>query len=183
MAYTFRPMSADDLPTIKRWLEMPHVSEWWHNPAKQFELVSGDLGHPDMAQFIVAADGNEFAYLQCYNLSTWGTSFGPQPEGTRGLDQFIGEADMLGYGHGSAFVRGFAEGLLASGTPRVVTDPDPVNARAVRAYEKAGFRRNRLVETPDGTALLMVRDPDAITSLAQTSLQQRRLYRPHFGPS
>jgi aminoglycoside 6'-N-acetyltransferase len=92
-------------------------------------------------------------------LSGWNTGFGPQPEGTRGLDQFIGEADMIGRGHGSAFVRVFANRMLTSGTPRVVTDPDPVNARAVRAYEKAGFRRDRLVETPDGAALLMVRDP------------------------
>ena len=45
------------------------------------------------------------------------------------------------------------------GTPRVVTDPDPANARAVRSYAKAGFRGERLVETPDGTALFMVRDP------------------------
>jgi aminoglycoside 6'-N-acetyltransferase len=156
--YAFRPMSAKDLPTIKRWLGMPHVSQWWHDPSEQFELVSGDLDHPDMAQFIVAADGREFAYLQCYNLSAWNTGFGPQPKGARGLDQFIGEADMLGCGHGSAFIRAFADQWLAAGTPRVVTDPDPANARAIRAYEKAGFCRDRVVDTPDGPALLMVRD-------------------------
>jgi len=156
--YAFRPMSASDLPTIKRWLETPHVSEWWHDPAEQFELVSGDLDHPDMAQFIVDVDGREFAYLQCYNLSAWHTGLGPQPGGTRGLDQFIGEADMLGCGHGSAFVRAFADRLLAAGTPRVVTDPDPANGRAIRSYKKAGFRRDRLVDTRDGTALLMIRD-------------------------
>jgi aminoglycoside 6'-N-acetyltransferase len=66
---------------------------------------------------------------------------------------------MLGHGHGSSFVRGFAGNLLASGTPRVVTDPDPANPRAIRAYEKAGFCRDRIVETPDGPALLMVRGP------------------------
>ncbi len=158
-AYVFRPMSADDLPTIRRWLETPHVREWWHDPAEQFELVSGDLTHPDMAQFIVAADGQEFAYLQCYNLSAWDCGFGSQPKGTRGLDQFIGEEDMMERGHGSAFVRAFADQLLAAGTPRVVTDPDPANKRAIRAYEKAGFRRERVVETPDGAALLMIRDP------------------------
>jgi aminoglycoside 6'-N-acetyltransferase len=157
-AYLFRPMSAGDLPTIGRWLETPHVSEWWHDPAEQFELVSGDLDHPDMAQFIVTADGREFAYLQCYNINTWNTGFDRQPEGTRGLDQFIGEADMLGCGHGSGFVRAFADELLSSGTPRVVTDPDPANFGAIRAYEKAGFCRDRLVDTPDGTALLMIRD-------------------------
>jgi aminoglycoside 6'-N-acetyltransferase len=44
---------------------------------------------------------------------------------------------------------------LAAGSPRVLTDPDPTNARAIRAYEKAGFRRDRLVDTLDGRVLLM----------------------------
>jgi aminoglycoside 6'-N-acetyltransferase len=156
--YEFVPMTSVDLPLIRRWLQTPHVSEWWHDPAEQFELVSGDLDHPDMAQFIVASDRRPFAYLQSYNLSDWNTGFGPQPLGTRGLDQFIGEADMLDSGHGSAFIRSFTERLLANGTPRVVIDPDPANARAIRAYGKAGFSKDRVVDTPDGPALLMVRD-------------------------
>ena len=155
--YEFVPMTAVDLPLIRRWLETPHVSQWWHDPAGQFELVSGDLDHPDMAQYIVASDGRPFAYLQCYNLSDWNTGFGLQPLGTRGLDQFIGEARMLDRGHGSAFIRSFTERLLANGTPRVVIDPDPANARAIQAYEKAGFVKDRVVDTPDGLALLMVR--------------------------
>jgi aminoglycoside 6'-N-acetyltransferase len=157
--YDFVPMTSADLPLIRRWLKTPHVSQWWHDPAEQFELVSGDLDHPDMAQYTVASDRRPFAYLQCYNLSDWNTGLGPQPHGTRGLDQFIGEADMLGRGHGSAFIRDFTERLLAKGTPRVVIDPDPANARAIRAYEKAGFLKNRIVETPDGRALLMVCQP------------------------
>ena len=156
--YEFVPMTSADLPLIRRWLETPHVSEWWHDPAEQFELVSGDLDHPDMAQFIVASDARPFAYLQCYNLSDWNTGLGPHPSGTRGLDQFIGEADMLDRGHGCAFIRSFTARLLANGTPRVVIDPDPTNARAIRAYEKAGFVKDRVVDTPDGPALLMVRN-------------------------
>ena len=35
-----------------------------------------------------------------------------------------------------------------------MTDPDPANGRAVRAYTKAGFQSERLVDTPDGTALI-----------------------------
>jgi aminoglycoside 6'-N-acetyltransferase len=156
--YQFEPMTADDLPLIKRWLNMPHVSEWWDGD-DEFELVSGDLNHPDMAQFIVACDEQQFAYLQCYNLSAWNTGFGSHPQGTRGLDQFIGEANMLDRGHGSAFIREFTEQLFAQGTPRVVIDPDPANTRAIRAFEKAGFHRSNIVDTPDGPALLMVRNP------------------------
>jgi aminoglycoside 6'-N-acetyltransferase len=157
-AYEFVPMTTADLPLIRRWLETPHVSQWSHDPAEQFELVSGDLDHPEMAQYIVTSDRRSFAYMQCYNLSDWNTGFGPQPHGTRGLDQFICEADMMGRGHGSAFIRCFTERLLANGTPRVVIDPDPANARAIRAYEKAGFAKDRVVDTPDGPALLMARD-------------------------
>jgi len=156
-AYQFRPMSDTDLPLLRDWLARPHVAEWWQD-ADQFEVVSGDLGHHDVAQFIVTVNERPLGYLQCYNLSDWNAGFGPQPNGTRGIDQFIGEAGMVGCGHGSAFVRAFVEGLLSTGAPRIVVDPNPTNSRAIRAYEKAGFCKDRLVDTPDGTALLMVRD-------------------------
>jgi aminoglycoside 6'-N-acetyltransferase len=156
--YEFRPMTAEDLPLMKRWLAMPHVTEWWGDAGEQYELVRADLEHPAMDQYIVATDGRPFAYLQCYDLTAWNSGFGTQPLGARGIDQFIGEPDMLGHGHGSALIRAFIDGRLAAGMPRAVTDPDPANARAVRAYEKAGFRRDRMVDTPDGPALLMVRD-------------------------
>ena len=157
--YVFRPMTAADLPLVRRWLGEAQVEEWWGDPDEQFALVSGDLVEPAMDQFIVLAGTRPFGYLQCYRLTAWNTGFGPQPEGTRGIDQFIGESDMIACGHGSAFIRQFVDGQLRQGLPRIVTDPDPLNARAVRAYEKAGFVRDRVVETPDGTALLMVREP------------------------
>ncbi|MDA9423218.1 MULTISPECIES: GNAT family N-acetyltransferase [Bradyrhizobium] len=156
--YTFRPMAAADLPLIRRWLGEAHVREWWGDPDEQLALVSGDLDEPAMDQFIVLAADKPFGYLQCYRLTAWNTGFGPQPEGARGIDQFIGDGDMIARGHGSAFIRAFVEGRLRQGLPRVVTDPDPLNARAIRAYEKAGFVRDRMVETPDGPALLMVRE-------------------------
>ena len=155
--YQFRPMSADDLPLMRDWLARPHVAAWWHD-ADDFAFVSGDLAHHDMAQFIVTLDGRPLGYLQCYRIGDWHTGFGPQPAGTRGIDQFIAEPGLVGRGHGPAFIRQFSEALLAGGTPRVVIDPSPANAHAIRAYEKAGFRRDREVDTPDGTALLMVRN-------------------------
>ena len=157
--YAFRTIIADDLPTIRNWLAEPHVAAWWGDPAEQFALVSGDLGDPAMKQFIVAADGRSFAYLQCYDPAAWPQGgLGVQPAGTRGIDQFIGDPAMVEQGHGSAFIRVFVERLLMNGAPRVVTDPNPDNARAIRAYEKAGFQRRGLVDTCDGPALLMVRN-------------------------
>jgi aminoglycoside 6'-N-acetyltransferase len=90
-------------------------------------------------------------------LTAWPENgFGSFPKDARGIDQFIGEPEMIDRGHGSAFIRAFVQALLMAGTPRVVTDPAAANTRAIRAYEKAGFQKDRLVDTPDGRAILMV---------------------------
>jgi len=159
--YAFHPMMAGHLPMIRRWLATAEVTRWWGDPDEQHALVSADLAHPDMDQFIVALEDYAFGYIQCYALSAWNEGFGPQPEATRGIDQFIGEPEMIGRGHGSAFIRQFTDALLMSGIPRIVTDPDPDNTRAVRAYTKAGFSSDCVVRTPDGPALLMLRTLDA----------------------
>jgi aminoglycoside 6'-N-acetyltransferase len=156
--YAFRPMTTGDLPLVRRWLAAPHVAQWWGDPSEQFELVSGDLDEPAMDQFIVSAGGSDFAYLQCYDLTAWNSGFGEHPGGTRGIDQFIGEPGMIARGHGSAFIRAFVDERLRNGAPRIVTDPDLANTRAVRAYTKAGFEKVGMVDTPDGPALLMVRN-------------------------
>jgi len=151
-------MTEADLPMIRQWLAEPHVRQWWGDPEEQYGLVSGDLDEPAMDQFVVSTAGTDFGYIQCYDLTAWNSGFGTQPEGTRGIDQFIGDPGMIERGHGSGLIRAFVDARLASGTPRVVTDPDPANPRAIKAYEKAGFARAGLVDTPDGVALLMVRD-------------------------
>jgi aminoglycoside 6'-N-acetyltransferase len=155
-SYAFRPMAVDDLPIVQRWLAKPHVAEWWGDPAEQFALVRDDMAHPAMDQFIVEHERRPFAYLQCYAPDAWDGGFGALPPGTRGIDQFIGAEDMINRGHGAAFIRAFVEGLLKAGVPQVLTDPNPANGRAIRAYEKAGFRQRRPVDTPDGAAVLMV---------------------------
>ncbi len=139
-AYVFRPMSETDLPLVKRWLGEPHVMQWWGDTYEQFEIVSGDLEVEAMDQFIVATDDRPFGYLQCYNPEVWpDNGLGVHPNGTTwGIDQFIGELDLVDRGHGSAFIRRFIDRLFAAGASRVITDPDPANARAIRAYENAG---------------------------------------------
>ncbi len=158
-SYTFRPMAAADLPTIQRWLATPHVSAWWGDPQEQFALVSGDLDHSSIQQFIVAIADRPIAYLLCYDPAAWPNhGFGAIADNARGIDQFIGEAEFIGQGHGSHFIRAFVDDLLKTGTPLVLTDPSPANTRAIRAYEKAGFQKRGPVQTPDGSAVLMVRD-------------------------
>ena len=97
-------------------------------------------------------------YLQVYDASS-GTvgATADQPPGTRGLDLFIGEAWALGLGHGPAFLRRITTRLLSDpAVLRVIADPDPGNERSLTCFERAGFRRERLIQQPWGTAVLMV---------------------------
>lgn len=153
--YQFRPMSARDLAMVCAWQMAPHVQEWWDDDP--ITLASED--EPALDQYVVAVDGRPFAYLQCYLQSAYPENgLGTHPAGTRGIDQFIDAPDMVGRGHGSAFIRTFVDGLLTAGVRRVITDPSLANARAIRACVKAGFHSDREVDTPDGRALVMIRD-------------------------
>lgn len=69
--------------------------------------------------------------------------------------------ELLGQGHGPAILRQFAAELFSEGAPRLVVDSDPANLRAIRAYEKAGFREFDRRSSVHGPAVLMALDaPD-----------------------
>ena len=109
--------------------------------------------------WIVEHRGRAFAYAQDYSPHDWTQHhFSYLPLGSRGIDQYIGEPDLIGRGHGSAFVREHCDRLFAAGAPVIGTDPHPNNGRAVGAYENAGFKiAAGPAETPWGRALLMER--------------------------
>jgi aminoglycoside 6'-N-acetyltransferase len=155
-AYTFRPAVAQDLPLLQRWLCAPEVVRWWGDPREQAALLRGDLEEPAMVMRIVSFAGRSFAYAQDYPVHAWPQPhFAHLPKGSRAIDSFIGESDMIGRGHGSIYLRLLAERLRSKGAPVVAIDPDCDNLRARRAYEKAGFHGSVVVETGEGPAILM----------------------------
>ncbi len=151
----FRRVVEADLAVLARWRAAPHVREWWGEPSVEDEREK--LADPRIAMWIVELAGRPFAFAQDYDVHGWDPHpFSYLPAGSRGIDQYIGVLDMLDRGHGPAFVREHVEGLFAAGAPAVGTDPHPDNARAIRAYEKAGFvLASGPVDTPWGRAVLM----------------------------
>ena len=67
------------------------------------------------------------------------------------------EPDMRACGEG--FMRSFADRQVAAGCPRL-TDPNPANARAMRASQNASSSRDREVSAPEGRALVLIGDND-----------------------
>jgi len=156
-AYAFRPAAQADLPLLRRWLRTPEVLRWWGDAQEQEALLREDLDQPAMVMRIVSFRGRAFAYAQDYAVHAWPQPhFAHLPRGSRAIDSFIGEPDMIGRGHGAAYLKSLAERLKAEGAPVVAIDPDCENLRARRAYAKAGFRGDTVVETGSGPAVLMV---------------------------
>ena len=155
--YAFRPAKPADLPLLRRWLRTRQVRRWWGDPEAEAALLEADLDEPRMVMRIVSFEGVPFAYAQDYAVEVWPQQhFAFLPSGSRAIDAFIGEPDMIGRGHGSAFLRRLAGRLIAQGVPRVAIDPDVNNRRARRAYARAGFRGHRIVNTSDGAVVLMI---------------------------
>lgn len=161
--YAFRPLAQGDRPLLERWFRQPHVREWWDDPDKGAAGLLDLIDDVSVEPLIVELNARAIGYLQSYDPHLEDDHpYADQPFGTLGIDQFIGEPDLVGQGHGAAFVKVFCELLFEEGCPRVVTDPDTRNARAIRAYTKAGFRVIGERTSQYGHVLLMALDaPEA----------------------
>jgi RimJ/RimL family protein N-acetyltransferase len=139
---------------VATWLTRPHVAEWWNGPIAL---------EPGLRQFLALLEGQAIGYVQSYQAVACqgdGWWLDVQDPGVHGIDQFLADGEKLGQGLGTEMVRAFVGELFADPTVRrVQADPSPANGRAIRCYEKAGFRRVREIVTPDGPALLMHCDP------------------------
>lgn len=146
----FTPVTAADLPLLEDWLALPHWRDWWEGDAET------ELGHiRDMIQgrdstrpFLFHLDERPVGYIQVWRIADarvepWLTQapwIMDLPDDAVGVDLSIGPAGLLSQGIGSRALRAFVALLRAEGHSTIIIDPDPGNHRAIRAYEKAGFR-------------------------------------------
>lgn len=144
-----RPSTEADLPRLEGWFADPDVYRWWGGRPLSRETVAAKyIGRrcPRVESFIVEHGGRPIGYIQ-YHLE------GP---GDAGLDMMLlPRFRNRGLGPRSARLL-LAHLASARGWTNITVDPAVDNARAIRAWEKAGFRIEReWPDHPDGPALLM----------------------------
>ena len=155
---TFRTLTRDDFPQLLAWLSDPDVSPWYTADERSPEGMDREFGEiidgsDPVDGYIVIIDGVEAGYIQSYRL-------GDHPDYLAQLDLdpdyvstdlFIGDPAYRNHGWGAPLLRAFLTQKIFGelGATRASIMPNPKNARAIRVYEKVGFKRVRVVSVRD----------------------------------
>jgi aminoglycoside 6'-N-acetyltransferase len=169
----FLPVQPEHYPLLRAWLAEPHMRQWWGEPEEELSLIRGMVeGRDTTRPFLIALDGRPVGYIQYWFIGhhqneSWIKDhpwLALLPSETIGVDLSLGDPDNLSKGIGSAALAAFVRMLREEGHDTIIIDPDPDNARAVRAYAKAGFRPIPQLEGRTGDVLIMQHGlPDGAT--------------------
>lgn len=150
--FRFRPLAADDFPLLVEWLSKEHVKQWWDDGDDTLEKVARNYGEEEalLERFILVGSYESgekpIGYFQYYLI----------PDGSIGIDQFIGEEEYINRGVGTKAIRMFVEMIRRERNPTsIILDPSPENKRAIRCYEKAGFKHYETKIGEEGPAYMM----------------------------
>jgi aminoglycoside 6'-N-acetyltransferase len=130
---TLRPITADDVPRLAAIAAEPEVAHWW------LGLTEDDLREKagpdeDGLVFVIEARGEVVGLVEA------GEEDDPDYRHAN-IDIFVTTA-LHGQGVGSDAVRTLARHLFEDrGHHRITIDPAVANERAIRAYERVGFKR------------------------------------------
>jgi aminoglycoside 6'-N-acetyltransferase len=142
-----RPLRVEDAPRLAELAAHPEVARWWPD-LTEAELVEKAVGRGDTTCFAVLHDDETIGLVQYHE------ELDPDYRHA-GIDLFLGSA-YQDCGLGTDTVRTIASHLVHDcGHHRLTIDPVAHNDRAIRAYEKVGFRRVGIIREyqrePDGT--------------------------------
>jgi len=149
-----RPLTRSDFPLMQRWLGEPHVQRWWNQPLDlpgvKKKYAPRVAGIEPTHMFIIAHDEIPIGFIQWHRWADYpehAARLGVEAQAA-GLDLAIGDPLMIGRGLGPQVIRDFSLGVIARapGITAIVTDPEVLNTRSVRAFEKAGFCAVRTIQ-------------------------------------
>lgn len=165
MSLTFRPLARTDFGLLSGWFAKPHVAKWWHDgdPVEHVARKYGPVadGTDNTAGYIVNLDKKPLGFIQSYRLADYKphleqVNLGP---GAVGVDLFIGEEDGLNRGWGTAVLQMFVLRIIKNRYPdatHVAADPGVENGASIRAFEKAGFKKDIVTVGDEGMVQAMV---------------------------
>ena len=145
----------DDYLLMSRWLSDERVLEFYEGRDNPHDLAKVRLkygprarGQGDPVPCMLVYRGTPVGYIQYYSIE--GSSAGKlgieATKGIYGVDLFIGLPELWSKGIGTAALSGLVEYLFVIlQADQVIIDPIASNSRAIRCYEKCGFKMKKLL--------------------------------------
>ncbi|GAA0326831.1 GNAT family N-acetyltransferase [Oceanobacillus oncorhynchi subsp. oncorhynchi] len=150
---TVRELAKEDNYLLAKWLSDPAVLQFYDGRDNPFDLEKvNEKFYPlqdNVVRCIIAFDSLEIGYIQYYllNINTR-KKYGylNDKDVIYGMDQFIGETQYWDRGIGSLLIKSMVAYLInKKRINKVVMDPQAWNKRAIRCYEKSGFKKIKLL--------------------------------------
>lgn len=141
-----RPVLRGDLDQIRVWLRQPDIEAWWGPSSATAAEVQIAMQSPSALCRVIEAGGQAVGYCHAIDASLWGDDLPEDLEpGTWDLDLFIASAEHRGRGVGLKALELLKSEVFSTTLATAVCVFASIrNEAAVRAYEKAGFRWQRI---------------------------------------
>ena len=140
---------------MSKWLTDDRVLEWFHGRDNPHDLSKVRekygprvIGVDRVVPCFILYQGSPIGYIQYVPLTEEeGTINGlDDSEGAYGIDVFIGEVSLWSQGIGTTALSTLVNYLFeVLGALRLTIDPMVTNHRAIRCYEKCGFRKTKVL--------------------------------------
>jgi aminoglycoside 6'-N-acetyltransferase len=129
MAVEFEPVRPEHAERLRALRESPEVARWWNPPTGGWPLDEEE----NDTHLAVVVDGEVAGYVQFWEE--------PDPTGKHAdVDIFLGPSSQ-DRGLGTEVMRMVVRHLIEErGHHRITLSTSPENHRAIRVYEKVGFR-------------------------------------------
>ena len=122
-----------DVVRLTEILTTPEVAQWWPNESEAVMRERVTVGEPDTTTWAVLVGGEIIGIAQAWEQTD-------AEYRHAGIDLAL-HPSWHGQGLGADTVRTVARHLFADrGHHRITIDPAAANARAIRCYERVGFR-------------------------------------------
>ena len=166
-----RPVDVErDTDLLHRWMNKPHVEEFWAMawpPDRIREYLQGNDDDATRSAYLGFVDDEAVGYVEVYDPAhdVLGAHYPVQP-GDVGAHVLIGEEQYLGR---YSVTLGFATNRFPFGDPavrRIVGEPDVRNHKFLSLLAFLGFRKEAEIDLPDKRAALMVCERAAFERLS-----------------
>ncbi len=144
-----RFLTEKDFPILYRWLTDEKVLEFYGGRDKKYtlETIKEHFTKPwkdEVLRVIIEFQGKPIGYGQIYKMYDElyeDYHYSKTDEIVYGMDQFIGETEYWSKGIGTRYIKMIFEFLRKErNVNAVILDPHKNNHRAIKSYQKAGFR-------------------------------------------